>query len=146
MRLLLAMPVDHEPDWSAANAFVAGLSDTALECLVPESTAILGKRVVLSVAVLRQCLNDALAELHAAMEGALLPNEVDNRERHVLGNADVLLEPHPRERRTFLADFIELLGHVGVLDVLSCEALCSLHLAGAHDGADAEDAAVIYPE
>jgi len=46
------------------------------------------------------------------MAGALLPNERDNRERHMLGNADVLMEPHPRERRTWLVSFIELLDHV----------------------------------
>jgi hypothetical protein len=125
MRLLLAMPAGHEPDWSAADALVAQTSDEALEQLAPECSAILGKRVVLSTVVLRQRLHDALAELRAAMDGALLPNEQDNRERHVLGGADVLMEPHPRDRRTFLASFIELLDHVGALDVLGCEALCA---------------------
>jgi hypothetical protein len=126
MRFLLAMPVGHEPDWSAARAVVAGISDEALEQLAPECSVILGKRVVLPIAVLRRRLHDALAELRAAMDGALAPNEQDNRERHVLANADVLMEPHPRERRTLLAGFIELLDHVGVLDVLGCEALCPL--------------------
>lgn len=123
MRFLLAMPVGHEPDWAAAHALVTGIADEALEQLAPECSAILGKRVVLPVVVLRRRLHDALAELRAAMNGALLPNEQDNRERHVLGNADVLLEPHPRERRTLLLGFIELLDDVGVLDVLGCEAL-----------------------
>jgi hypothetical protein len=59
------------------------------------------------------------------MDGELLPNEQDHRERHVLGKADVLMEPHARERRTFLSDFIELLDHVGVLEVLGCVGLCA---------------------
>ena len=123
MHFLLALPVGHLPDWSAADAFVDKVSDEALEQLALECSAILGKRVVLSAVVLRRRLHDALAELRAAMDGALLPNERDNRERHVLGNADVLMEPHPRERRTLLVGFIELLDHVGALGVLGCEAL-----------------------
>lgn len=123
MRFLLAMPVGHEPDWCAAQAFVAGFSNEALEQLAPACSAILGQRVVLSVLVIRQRLYDGLAELRAAMDGALLSKEQDYRERHVLGNADVLMEPHPRERRTWLVGFIELLDHVGVLDVLGCTAL-----------------------
>jgi hypothetical protein len=125
MRFLLAMPAGHEPDWPGAYALVAGISDEVLEQLAPECSAILGSRVVSSAVVLRRRLHNALAELRAAMEGALLPNGRDNRERHVLGNADVLMEPHPRERRTLLVGFIELLDHVGVLDVLGCEALCA---------------------
>jgi hypothetical protein len=35
------------------------------------------------------------------------------------------MEPHPPQRRTFIADFVELMEHVGVLDVLGCAALCS---------------------
>jgi hypothetical protein len=123
MRFLLAMPVGHEPDWPAAHALVARVSDEALEQLAAECSAILGKRVMLSAIVLRQRLRDALAELRAAMDGARLPNERDNRERHVLANTDVLMEPHPRERRTLLVGFIELLDHVGVLAALGCEAL-----------------------
>jgi hypothetical protein len=123
MRLVLAMPVGNQPDWSAAKDFVARLSDECLESLAPECSAILGKRVVLPSIVVRQRLDDALAELCAAMDGALLPNEQDHRERRVLGDADVLMEPHPRERRTFLSDFIELLDHVGVLEVLGCARL-----------------------
>lgn len=129
MRLLLAIPAGHEPDWPAADAFVAGISDEALEQLTPECSAILGKRVVLSADVVRRRLQDALAELRVAMHGALLPNEQDHRERHLLGNADVLMEPHPRDRRTFLAGFIDLLDHIGVLDVLGCEALCAAEAA-----------------
>ena len=123
MRLLLAMPVGHDLDWSAAHAFVAGLSDHALDGLAIEASA-------MPVVVLRRRLHDALAELHAAMDGALPPNDQDHRERHVLGNADVLMEPHPRERRTLLAAFIELLDHVGVFDVLGCEALCAREVTG----------------
>lgn len=36
MRSLLAMPVGHLPDWSAAGTFIAGLSDEHLESLAPE--------------------------------------------------------------------------------------------------------------
>jgi hypothetical protein len=125
MRFLLAMPVGHQLDWPAASAFVAGLSDEVLERLAPECSAILGQRMVLPAVIIRQRLNDALAELRAAMDGTLLPNEQDYRERHVLGQVEVLMEPHPPERRTFIADFIELMEHVGVLDVLGCASLCS---------------------
>lgn len=125
MRFLLAMPVGHQLDWPAARAVVAGLSDEVLERLARECSAILGQRMVLPAAIIRQRLNDALAELRAAMDGALLPNEQDYRERHVLGQLEVLMEPHPPERRTFIVDFIELIEHVGVLDVLGCASLCS---------------------
>lgn len=69
MRFLLAMPVGHEPDWPAAHALVARISDEALEQLAPECSAILGKRVVPPVILLRQRLHDALTELRAAMDG-----------------------------------------------------------------------------
>lgn len=81
MRFLLAVPVGHQLDWSAAGAFVAGLSDEVLKRVAPECSAILGQRVVLPAIIVRQRLNDALAELCAAMDSALLPNDQDYRER-----------------------------------------------------------------
>lgn len=123
MRFLLAMPVGHEPDWSAASSYAESISDEALEQLAPACSAILGKRVVLAVAEVRQCLHIGIAHVRAAWEGALLPNDRDNRERRARGDAEVLMEPHPPERRTFLLCSVELLDHVGLVGILGGTAL-----------------------
>lgn len=119
MRLLLAMPVGHEPNWDAAAAHVESMSSDTLAALAGQVAMSWGQRDIPDETIVRQRLRDAMSELHVALDCSDDPK--DNRERMVLEGADVLAEPHPRGRRTILYISIELLDRAGILDILGCE-------------------------
>lgn len=120
-RLVRAMPADHQPDWEAASSLVESMTSDELEELGADDAAVLGKRRALDAETVRVSLRNALAELSAAMYD---PAPSNDRKRRVIEGAEVLIEPHPPGRPTFLYGFIQLLDLVGVLDVLGCQSLC----------------------
>ncbi|HXE45395.1 MAG TPA: hypothetical protein VN635_09355 [Conexibacter sp.] len=117
-RRLLATPVGHEPEWSAGAQRIEALTTAELDAFAEQASAILGKRRTLPARSVRDVLRTALAEVRTAWSRAQLPNDEDTRERHIIGDADVLTEPHPPGRRTILYCSVELLHYAGVLDLL----------------------------
>jgi hypothetical protein len=120
-RLVLAMPAGHHPDWEAASSLVESMTSDELDEFGADAAAVLGKRDTLDAETVRVSLRNALAELASAMCD---PAPVNDRKRQVMDRAEVLVEPHPPGRPTFLYGFIRLLDLVGVLDVLGCQSLC----------------------
>jgi hypothetical protein len=120
-RLVLAMPAGHQPDWEAASSLVESMTSDELEEFGAGSAAVLGKRSALDAVTVRVSLRGALAELSSATYDRSPAND---RERRVMDQAEVLVEPHPSGRPTFLYTFVQLLDLVGVLDVLGCWSLC----------------------
>jgi hypothetical protein len=117
-RRLLAMTVGHEADWSAAALEIEARTDAELDAFAEQAATILGKRQTLPTRSVRDVLRTALAEVRTAWSRAQLPNVEDDRERHIIGEADVLTEPHPPGRPTILYCSIELLHRGNLLHLI----------------------------
>jgi hypothetical protein len=95
------------------------MSVDALEAFAGQVAATWRQRAIPDAAIVQQRLRDAISELRVALRCSGSPE--DSRERLILSRADVLAEPHPRGRRTFLYCSLELLDRAGILDILGCE-------------------------